>query len=153
LENAAPGRAELERRVLGQARTIAAALAAGVLLLTALSGIVRIPGGPAAIASLAALLGIVSPLIGYRLYAWQRERDGVEGSHSRRCASFLRATVLALAVTEGVALLGVVAYWLTAEPHALIGVVTHVILVGAVWPTSERLANFIERGDAGEAAP
>ena len=139
-----------ERAALRQARLVAVALVAGILLLTAFSGIVRISPRMPAIASLAALLGIISPLIGYRLYAWLRERDRPGSSHEIRCQTFVSAAVLALAVTEGVALFGVIAYWLTSEPQALIGVVTHVILVGALWPTPERLENFLRRDGAGE---
>lgn len=145
--------AEREQATLRQARLIAGALAAGVLLLTALSGVVRISPSLPAIASLAALLGIVSPLVGFRLYAWLREREPARASHAVRCATFLRATILALVVTEGVAMFGIVAYWLTSEPQALIGVVTHIILVGAVWPTPERLESFLQRDGAEEGKP
>ena len=89
--------------------------------------------------------GLVSPVIGYRLYAWSRERMPPGRVAPRAAPTFLRATSLALAVTEGVALFGIVAL-LGSAPllAALIGVVTHVILAGAVWPTPERLESFLE---------
>lgn len=149
------GRAERERAVLQRARRLSASMAAAALLLAAASSLIEPRGLFPVLGAAAALAGLVSPLIGYRLLAWFRERSGPGASHEAGCAEFLRATILSLAVGEGVALFGIVAYWLSAVLAALIGVVTLVILAGAIWPTPERLEAFLEAGAAapGGAAP
>jgi hypothetical protein len=143
-----PSAADRERETLGQARLVTAGLAAGVLILTALSGVVNPAQRVTVLVAPAALLGLAGLLVGYRLYARMRDAIPVDAPHGARCATFLRATIVALAVTEGAALLGVVAFWLSEDPLALVGVVTHLILVGAVWPTPERLESFVSP-DAG----
>lgn len=151
-----PGEAdERERAVLRRASRVAGALAVGVLALAGASGFMGLRSDFPALGSLAALTGLVSPVIGYRLYAWLRERIPAGASHAARCAGFLRATELALAVGAGIALFGIVAYCLSAVFAALIGVVTHMILVGAVWPTPERLETFfhVASGPAEETTP
>ena len=146
---------EEERAVLRRAVRVAGSLAAGVLALAAASGFIESRSDFPALGSLAALAGLVSPVIGYRLYAWLRERVPPGASHAVRCAGFLRATALSLAVGGTVALFGIVAYGLSSVFAALIGVVTHMILVGAVWPTPERLETFLDAapGPAGETTP
>jgi len=148
-----PGDAgERESAVLLRARVLAASLAAGALALAAASGFATTGQAQTHLGSVAALSGLVSPLIGFRLFAWLRERVPPDSSHSARCSAFLRATLLALGVGEGVALFGIVAYWLDAGPGALIGVVTLVILVGALWPGPERLQTFLEAAEAENGA-
>jgi xanthosine utilization system XapX-like protein len=133
----------VEHPVLARSRVIAAALAGGVLLLTALGAVVELPGTLGFLAGPAALFGLVGLLIGYRLYHWLRERIPAGASEEARQARFVQATIAALAVTDAVAVFGVVVYWFSGDPFALVGVVTHVILVGAVWPTPERLEEFL----------
>ena len=58
-----------------------------------------------------------------------------------------KAADAARAITEGAAVFGVVVFAMTGAPLALIGVLMHVLLGGAVWPTEEKLAGFV--GDAG----
>jgi hypothetical protein len=60
-----------------------------------------------------------------------------------RPARFVRATVLALACTEAAATLGVVAFLLSRRPEGLIGLVMHVLLAGAVWPSRDRFETFV----------
>jgi hypothetical protein len=98
----------------------------------------------------AGLLGIVSPVIGYRLLAMFEERVPAGAGLERGCQAFLRATLLAAGAGEGIALLGVVAWMLSGRLTALIGLVTHVILVGAIWPSAARLDRFI--GGASDGA-
>jgi hypothetical protein len=135
---------ERELAVLRQARLLSGATAAGVLALAAATSLVETRPALPVLGSAAALAGLVSPLIGYRLFAWLRERVPPGASHAERCAGFLRATLLSVAAGGSVALFGIVAYWLSAALAALIGVVTLVILVGAVWPTPERLDSFLD---------
>lgn len=145
---------ERELAVLRQARLLCGAMAAGVLALAAATSLVEPRPAFPVLGSAAALAGLVSPLIGYRLLAWLRERVPPGASHAERCAGFLRATLLSVAAGESVALFGIVAYWLSAVLAALIGVVTLVILVGAVWPTPEKLDSFLDSAaPAGGATP
>jgi hypothetical protein len=134
----------VEHPVLARTRVLAAALAGGVLLLTALGAVLEFPRALGSLAAPAALFGLVGLLIGYRLYHWLRERIPPGTPAAARQARFLRATVASLVVTEAVAIFGVVVYWYSDDPFALVGVVTHVILVGAVWPTPERLETFLQ---------
>ena len=135
---------EREGAALLRARVVAGSLVAGVLALAAATSLVETGRTLPHLGSVAALAGLVSPLIGFRLFAWLRERVPPGASHAERCSAFQRATLLALGVGEGTALFGLAAYWLSARPGALIGVVTLVILAGALWPTPERLESFLE---------
>ena len=144
---------ERESATLKRTRLLATAMAAGVLLLTAVSGVVSIPPVTRALAAPAALLGIVSPLLGFRLFAWLRERAATETSHATHCAAFLRATLLALSVTEAAAIFGVISFWMSGRIESLIGVVMHVILSGALWPTPEKLEAFLSATEEAPAEP
>jgi hypothetical protein len=142
-----------ESEVLQRARLLSAAMAGGVLLLTAVSGLIAIPTATRALTAPAALLGIVSPLLGYRLFAWLRDRAAAETSQPARCAAYLRATVLALSVTEAAAGLGLLSFWVGGGIESLIGVVMHIILSGALWPTPEKLEAFLSATERTPAEP
>ena len=126
------------------ARFVAGGLAAGALILTALVGLVAGPVRFEGLTPPAALLGLVSPVIGYRLYALLAERVSPTADAGACCQAFSRATVVALSVTDVIALFGIVAFALSGKPAALIGVLTHVILTGAIWPSEERLETFLQ---------
>ena len=132
---------------LHTARMIAGALAGGVVLLALLAGLVDFSAGIDALTAPAALFGLVSPVIGFRLYQYQRERRPAVDSAEQGCARFLRATILALAVTEGAAFFGVIAFMLGGGPFALVGVAMHLLLVGALWPSEEKLDRFVTVSD------
>jgi hypothetical protein len=85
--------------------------------------------------------------VAFRLYQLLRERIGPTATAALRRETFLRANILTFAVTEGAALFGVIVFAMTGSPLALIGVVMHVLLGGAIWPTEEKLAGFV--GDSG----
>jgi hypothetical protein len=142
-----------ESAVLAKARTLVASSTGAVLILAAASGLVEPGTSVPALGPPAALAGLVSPLLGYRLFALLRERTGPGAGHAARCDRFLRATLFSVAVGAGVALFGIVAFWLSSVVAALIGVVTLVILVGALWPTEEKLEGFFDDAatSAGEA--
>jgi len=132
---------------LSRARLIALALVAGtVALALAIAVIARqIPphpdGGAARVmVPLSALFGLVSPVLGYRLYLLIRERPAPAAAER-----FRTATILGLAVTEGAAFSGLIAYLLSGRYETLIGLVTHILLAGAIWPSDERLRMFEER--------
>jgi hypothetical protein len=76
------------------------------------------------------------------LYQLLRDRLAVGASAALRRQTFLRANLLCFAITEGAAVFGVIVYALTGAPLALIGVVMHVLLGGALWPSEEKLAGF-----------
>ena len=131
---------------LRQARLIVGALVGGVLILTALSGWMPRSEGLEGLVVPAAVVGAASPVVGFRLYQLLRDRLPPEATASRRRETFLRANVVAFAITEGAALFGVIVHALTGAPLALIGVGMHVLLAGALWPSAEKLAGFM--GDA-----
>ena len=96
-----------------QARLIVAALVGGVLVMVALSGFLVMEGNLGFLALPAGLLGLVCPVLGYKLYT------------SRRNAM------------------------LSGDWTALTGVLTHVLLAGAIWPSSDRLQPFLGTASAG----
>lgn len=130
--------------VVNQARVIVAVLVLGVLVLTALSGLFPRSQGLGFLVVPAAIIGVVSPVIGYRAYHYLRERIPPEAATQRRTQTFLRANIVALGVTEGAALVGVVVHALTGSLLALLGVGMHVLLAGAIWPSSEKLEAFVD---------
>jgi hypothetical protein len=134
------------------ARLIVGGFGAGVVVLMLLAALVDLSAGFDALTAPAALLGLISPVIGYRLYLWSRERVPAGEKTEARCDRFLRATILALAVTEGVALFGVVAFMVGGGPFALVGVLTHLLLTGALWPSDEKLARFLESDGSSPAS-
>jgi len=136
---------------LRQARTVATSLAGGILLFAVVAVMLRPTPATSALAPPAGLAGIVSPLIGYRLYSWLRERVPGSAGPAQRRAAFLRATLLSLSVTDVTAAFGLVVYLFTEAPSTLIGVASHVILTGAVWPTEERLESFLRGAPDGGA--
>ena len=127
-----------------QARVLVGALVAGPLVGMAAIGLFDPPARVAALVAPASLLGLVSPVIGYRLYHLLRERIPVDAGVEMRCRAYVRANLAALAVTEGAALFGLVAYSLSSELFTLVGVGAHVLLAGAIWPSPERLELFLE---------
>jgi len=134
------------RATLFQARLIVGGLVGGVLILTAVSGWMPRGGDLEGLVVPAAVIGAVSPVVAFRLYQLFRDRLTSGATAARRRETFLRANVLCFAITEGAALFGVIVYALTGAPLALIGVVMHVLLAGALWPSEEKLAGFM--GDA-----
>jgi hypothetical protein len=134
---------ELHSRTLTTAGIVVAALTAGVLMITVVAGFVEISAGLDFLVAPAALLGLISPVVAYRLYLRIRDRLPAAAGAEHRCQKFLMATIVAAAITESVAVFGVIAFMLSGAFAGLIGVVTHVILVGAIWPTREKLAIFL----------
>jgi len=88
------------------------------------------------------LAGLVALVAGWRLFAIQRERRHDRDVESA-CADYQRALLLSLSITEGAAMLGVTWYYLGGGPLVLSGVMTHMLLVGALWPTAEKLEAFV----------
>jgi hypothetical protein len=128
-------------------RTVAAVLLAAVLALAAIA--IRMRPGTGALRLLvvpAALAGLVAPVIAYRLYSRVGARAAPEADIGARCGAFQQATVIALAVTGGAALFGIVTYVTSSDLAVMTGVATHVLLTGAIWPTRVRLESFLESG-------
>ena len=121
---------------LGRTRVVTGALGAAPLLVTALLvvGLADAPRSIPALSSLSALLGLLSAPVAWRVYGLQRDRIAAAAGTAERERAFFGARVVPVSITEGFALLGGVSYALTREPWALAGIVTHVFLVGAVWP-------------------
>jgi len=122
---------------------VVGAIAVGPLIITIVSAFVRFSSELQYLAAPTALLGIVSPVIGFRIYLAMKRRIPPEAGLEQRCQRFFTATIAPLAVTDGIALIGVVAFMLSGAPACLIGVLTHVILAAAIWPTQERLEQFM----------
>ena len=122
----------MERSELGSARLLAAFLAIGPFLLLAVG--VAFPSTPSGspLVVPAGVAGLVAPAIAWRVQARVRER-----AHGGR--AYLRSVMLGLAVTEVAAMLGVAVWLLCRQIPALIGLPMHVLLVGALWPTEERM--------------
>jgi len=135
-----------DRRTLGRARIVVSALVGGVLVLAAAGSAMPRADGLTALIVPAAVAGAASPVLGFRLYQLLRERLAPGLDRERRREAFLRANILAFAVTEGAAVFGVIVHVLTGSALALIGVFTHVLLAGALWPSEERLVSFVEPG-------
>ena len=131
---------------LAQARVVVLAMAVAPLLLAAIGEWLAISGRVEFLVAPAALLGIVSPVIGYRLFMMQAERVPAGACVAQGCRAFLKAILVAMAVSEGIALFGLVAWLTSGRLIALIGIVTHMILVGAIWPAEARLERFIGEG-------
>jgi hypothetical protein len=130
---------------LRTARAIAAALVAGPPVLMLLPLVAPLDADLSRLVAPVVLIGIVNPLLAYRVYLSQREGKPASGAGKGPAERFVRATVLALGVSELVALLAVIGYWLTSRPVTLLGLATHFLAAGAIWPTEERLEAFESR--------
>jgi hypothetical protein len=140
--------AETPRAALMQARILVGALVAGVLALLAVSGLFQLGDSLRFLVLPAGLVGLVSPVIGHKLYTSRRDGTPADADVATRCRRFVMATILALAITEAAALFGVVVFMLSGRWTALTGVLTHVLLAGAIWPSPDRLQPFL-----GSSAP
>lgn len=132
-------------------RLMLAALAAGVLFLAGVSGFVEL--GPVDFADSfsfpVGLLGLIMLVVGWRVYVTMGERASEIEDVSIGCARYTTALLIALALTEGAAFLGIVAYTLGAGILALTGVLTHVLLTGILWPAAENIRPFLGRAARG----
>ena len=91
----------------------------------------------------AVLSGALAPVLGFRLYS--RSAEELAAGESTLPA-YARATILALAVTEVGAFLAGLAWWGTGDPLSWIGLATHVLLAGALWPGESRYEAFVAAG-------
>lgn len=133
-------------RSLSQAQVLAAALALGPLLILGAVCLLPRRAESSALVVPAGLLGIVAPAIGWRLQAAIRGR--ARGGPAERRRAYVRSVIAGLAVTAAAALLGILAWSLSNESAALLGVLLHLLLVSALWPTEERLQNDDEEPPA-----
>ena len=141
---------ELAAATLRQARVIAAALIAGPIALLGLAVAIPVSLAVETLTLPAGLAGLVAPVAAYRLYATSRERVAAATPPAERCAAFVRATLLALGISEAAALAGLVVFWGSRHPAALTGIAMHLLVSGAVWPSRARLEVFLAGGTAGE---
>lgn len=113
-------------------RLIAGAIVGGSIALWAVSYYLAHDGGPQMLVMISALAGLVSPVVGYRIYRliWERRPLGEQEAS----AAFVRANIIALAIVEGASLLGAVSYMVTENPLSCIGLFTQILLTGAIWP-------------------
>ncbi len=132
-------------------RMLLIALAGGVIALTAVGGLIDIePVGFARSAGLpVGLAGLIVLPIAWRTYIALSERASGTTDVETGCTRYRAAVMVALAMTKGVAFLGIVFYMLGAEVAALTGVLTHIMLTGVLWPTPEKVSQFLGRAGSG----
>jgi hypothetical protein len=129
---------------LGALRGVAIALAASPLVAVGIVLALPPPSPWRGLVAPAALFGIVALAVGHRAYQSILGRTRASAAPRQRLSALRRATIAALAVTEAVALFGVVAFHLSREPYALVGVATHLVVAGGVWPTRARLQGVLD---------
>ena len=121
-------------------RLIVIGMASGLIVVTAVSGVVEL--GPSEFAVRASLpvglAGLMALVAGWRVYA-ARGPGETEVDLTAICSRYTSALLVALAITEGVAFLGIVVYTLGGEVVALTGVASHILLSGVLWPTAEKV--------------
>lgn len=139
-----------ERVAVGRARVRAAVLVLAVLIPTAFSGVLPLQARVESLAMPVALAGLVGPVIGYRVYLLLGERVGSDSTVPERCRSFVRATTYALAITATTAVAGATLFALTHRITTLAGVLGHLLLAGAIWPSAERLESFLDTSPAAD---
>jgi len=151
MEASAQADRELMQATIARNRLIVAALAAGLLSLAAVSGFVGLdPVSFADRLSLpVGLAGLIMLVVGWRVYVSTGERACEIDDVAAGCARYTTALLIALALTEGVAFVGIVAYMLGAGIVALTGVLTHVLLTGVLWPADEKIRPFLGRAGRG----
>ena len=134
--------------IVTRCRIVLGSLAcAPVIVAGVLSAVdLRAPVGPLALP--AALAGAVAPVVALRLLARLRSSVPAGTTLELRGERYLTALLVAVGVTEAASLAGVLIAEFTAEPLALLGLATHVLLVGVLWPTDERFAAFHGDRDA-----
>jgi hypothetical protein len=131
-------------RAVASSRTIAAVQVVTTVALAGAAALLRAEPRSDALVTPAAVLGIVAPAFSYHLYRRQQRAASVEKDPARRVFRFRAGTWVSIACTECAALVGIVAFYLSGETLCLVGVLMHLLLTGAVWPTEERLRSFLE---------
>jgi hypothetical protein len=128
--------------ILTRCRIVAGLLAVVPVVLAGASTAVdlRAPVGPLALP--AALGGAIAPVVAYRLFTMLRSRVPADADIALRGERYLSGLVVALGVTEATALGGVLIAEFTGEPLALLGLATHVLTAGALWPSDERVRGY-----------
>ena len=147
MEGARQADHDMMQTALTRSRLMVAALAGGVLFLTAVSGFIDFGLSDFAdrLALPVALSGLVILPVSWQIYGSMRERAADVTDLATGYKRYGTAVLTALALTEGVAFLGIVAYMLGAEILALTGALTHVLLTGVLWPTAEKIRPFLGR--------
>ena len=122
---------------LGTARLLAAVLGIGPLLL--LGAALAFPRPPSAspLVVPVGVLGLVAPAIAWRAQA--RMLEAARGGTDMGRRAYVRSVAVGLGITEAAAMCGVLVWLLSRQPHALAGLPMHLLMVGALWPTEERL--------------
>ena len=103
----------------------------------------------------AALAGLVALAAGNRWYRGILDRIAPGARPADRAAALRKATIAGLACTEAASLLGVIAFHISREPFALVGLAAHLILAGALWPTRARYEQLVlgTESSAADAGP
>ena len=142
-------------RVLAATRGAAAMLAATPFALLGGAMLAPPPAPSRFLVAPAALAGLVALAAGNRWYRAILDRIAPGARPADRAAALRKATIAGLSCTEAASLLGVIAFHVSREPFALVGLVAHLILAGALWPTRARCDHIVEgtEGSAASAGP
>ena len=141
--------------ILAATRGVAAMLAATPFALLSAALLAPPPAPSRVLVAPAALAGLVALAAGNRWYRGILDRIAQGARPADRAAALRKATIAGLACTEAASLLGVIAFHISREPFALVGLAAHLILAGALWPTRARYEQLVlgTESSAADAGP
>jgi hypothetical protein len=128
--------------VIGKGRALALALFAGQAVLWAVIHVIDTDTVSRLLVGPSVLAGLVAPVVAYRVYLKIGSGVPPDASHDAVAAAYLRAILIALAITEATSLLCAVAFLLSGDRMTYVGPAMHLILTGAIWPREERFESF-----------
>ena len=141
----APAGGGIDAAVL-RTRLIAAALVAGPIPVVVAGWFLSpLTDGLGSFAIAFGAIGLIAPAAGYHLFLSGKSRLDASGpsEDAERIKQYEQSFLFALSLSEGGALLGCVAWLLTGLTPTLIGVATHILVVGALWPSRGLVEWFI----------
>lgn len=111
--------------------------------------VVSIPAssGSTAVVAPAIVAGLISPAAAVHTYQRALRRAAASEDRGRRVDRLAAGTLQAVAISGAVALIGIAAYLASGLLPALVGVVTHLLATGAVWPSRSRIERILDEAD------
>ena len=128
--------------IVTRCRIVLGALASAPVIVTGVLAAVDLRARVGPLALPAAIAGAIAPVVALRLFGWLRSRVPDGAPLETRGELYMSALLVAVGITEAAAFAGVLIAEFTGEPFAMLGLATHVVLVGVVWPNHERFAAF-----------
>jgi hypothetical protein len=133
--------------IIARCRIVLGALAFAPLIVAGVLAAVDLRAQVGPLALPAAIFGAIAPVVSLRQFGRLRSRVAPGVPLETRGEHYLTALLVAVGITEAAAFAGVLISEFTGEPLAMLGLATHLVLVGVVWPNEERFAAFHgERG-------